>query len=68
MIKSKYLRKIFGLPEEDVEHTKEGLKKRFYKNLGDQKPKPYPVPEEDSFTPPQDDSEEIKYNTKNNKS
>ena len=31
------------------------------------KPKPYPVPEEDSFIPPQDDSAEVKYNTKKNK-
>ena len=64
MIKSKYLRKISGLPEEDVEHTEEGFKKRFDKNLGDQKPKPYPVPEEDSFIPPDDDSAEIKYMAK----
>jgi len=26
--------------------------------------KPYPVPEEDSFIPPDDDSAEIKYETK----
>ena len=49
MIKSKLLKKISGLPAEEVEH------------------KPYPVPEEDSFTPPQDDSAEVKYNTKKNK-
>ena len=41
-------------------------KKRFYELVG-VKPKPYPVPEEDSFTPPQDDSAEVKYNTKKNK-
>ena len=29
--------------------------------------KPCPVPEEDSFTPPDDDSAEVKYNTKKNK-
>ena len=29
--------------------------------------KPYPIPEEDSFIPLQEDSEEIKYNTKKNK-
>ena len=29
--------------------------------------KPYPILEEDSFTPPEDDSAEIKYNTKKNK-
>lgn len=28
------------------------------------KPKPYPVPEEDTFIPPDDDSSEIKYVTK----
>jgi len=64
MIKSKYLRKISGLPEEDVEHTKEGFKKRFDKNAGVKKTKPYPVPEEDSFIPPDDDSAEVKYTTK----
>jgi len=30
------------------------------------KPKPYPIPEEDSFIPLQENSEEIKYNTKKN--
>ena len=34
MIKSKFLRKISGLPAEDVEHTKEGFKKRLDKNAG----------------------------------
>ena len=67
MIKSKFLRKISGLPAEDVENTKEGFKKRFDKNAGIKKPKPYPILEEDSFTPPQDDSAEIKYITKKNK-
>ena len=38
-------------------------KKRFYELVG-VKPKPYPVPEEDSFIPPQDDSAEIKYMSK----
>jgi hypothetical protein len=64
MIKSKLLGKISGLPAEDVEHKKEGFKKRFDKNAGIQKSKPYPVPEEDSFTPPDDDSAEIKYMAK----
>jgi hypothetical protein len=41
-------------------------KKRFYELVGI-KPKPYPVPEEDSFIPPQDDSAEVKYTTKKNK-
>jgi len=44
MIKSKFLRKISGLPAEDVEHTKEGFKKRFDKNAGIKKSKPYPIP------------------------
>ena len=30
--------------------------------------KPYPIPEEDSFISPDDDSAEVKYNTKKNKS
>ena len=30
--------------------------------------KPYPIPEEDSFIPPDDDSAEVKYNIKKNKS
>ena len=68
MIKSKFLRKISGLPAEDVEHTKEGFKKRFDKNAGVKNPKPYPIPEEDSFIPPDDDSAEVKYKTKEKKS
>ena len=51
MIKSK-------LSAEEAEQKKKGNTKKL---------KPYPVPEEDSFTPPQDDSEEVKYNTKKNK-
>jgi hypothetical protein len=51
MIKSK-------LSVEEVEQKKKGNTK---------KPKPYPVPEEDNFNPPQDDSAEVKYNTKKNK-
>ncbi len=58
MIKSKFLRKISGLPVEEAEQKKKGDTK---------KPKPYPVPEEDSFIPPDDDSAEVKYNTKKNK-
>ena len=75
MIKSKYLRKNSGLPSDDVEHTKEEFKKRYYKNVGLKptpkiKPgeKPYPIPEEDSFIPPDDDSAEVKYKTKGKKS
>jgi hypothetical protein len=48
MIKSK-------LSAEVAEQKKKGNTK---------KPKPYPVPEEDSFIPPQDDSAEIKYMAK----
>ena len=48
MIKSK-------LSAEEVEQKKKGNTK---------KPKPYPVPEEDSFIPPDDDSAEIKYMAK----
>ena len=58
MIKSKFLRKNSGLSAEEAEQKKKGNTK---------KPKPYPVPEEDSFIPPQDDSAEVKYNTKKNK-
>jgi hypothetical protein len=45
MIKSK-------LSVEEVEQKKKGNKKKL---------KPYPVPEEDSFFPPDDDFAEIKY-------
>ena len=48
MIKSK-------LSAEGAEQKKRGNTK---------KPKPYPVPEEDSFIPPDDDSAEIKYMAK----
>ena len=48
MIKSK-------LSAEEAEQKKKGITK---------KPKPYPVPEEDSFIPPDDDSAEIKYMAK----
>jgi hypothetical protein len=41
--------------DEEVAAGKKGTKK---------KPKLYPVPEEDSFVPLQEDSEEIKYTTK----
>ena len=51
MIKSK-------LSAEEAEQKKKGNTK---------KPKPYPVQEEDSFIPPDDDSAEVKYNTKKNK-
>ena len=58
MIKSKLLKKISGLPAEEAEQKKMGNTK---------KPKPYPVPEEDNFTAPDDDSTEVKYITKKNK-
>jgi len=68
MLKSKFLRKISGLPAEDVEHEKKEFVKRFKKNVEAVKSKSYSIQEEDSFTPPQDDSSEVKYNTKENKS
>ena len=43
------------LSAEEAEQKKKGNTK---------KPKPYPVPEEDSFVPPQDDSAEIRYMAK----
>ena len=46
-----------GLSEKKVELEKKRI---------DKKPKLYPIPEEDSFIPLQEDSEEIKYNTKKN--
>jgi hypothetical protein len=58
MIKSKLLKKISGLPAEEVEQKKKGNTKKF---------NPYPVPEEDNFTAPDDDSTEVKYITKKNK-
>lgn len=55
MKNSKLSKKNSGLPAEVAEQKKKGNTK---------KPKPYPVPEEDSFIPPDDDSAEIKYSTK----
>ena len=55
MKNSKLLKKNSGLPAEVAEQKKKGNTK---------KPKPYPVPEEDSFIPPDDDSSEIKYMAK----
>ena len=46
-----------GFSEKKVAAGKKGTNK---------KPKPYPIPEEDSFMPIQEDSEEIKYTTKKN--
>jgi hypothetical protein len=67
MIKSKFLRKIAGLPAEEVEHDKKAFVERFKKNVGSQKQKNYPVPEEEKNIPPDDNSMEVKYNTKKNK-
>jgi hypothetical protein len=55
MIKSKLITKKSGLSEKKVEMERKGINK---------KTKPYPIPEEDSFIPLQEDSEEIKYTTK----
>ncbi len=57
MKRTKFLKKDSGLSAEEVAAGKKGIKK---------KPKLYPVPDEDSFIPLQEDSEEIKYNTKKN--
>ena len=59
MIKSKLLMKNSVLPIKKVKQKKKGNTKKL---------KPYPVSEEDNFIPPKDDSSEIKYNTKKNKS
>jgi hypothetical protein len=64
MIKSKGLSKISGLPAEDGELEINGSVKRLKKNNALIKPKLYPIPEEDSFMPIDEDSEEIKYITK----
>ena len=55
MKRTKFFKKDSGLSAEEVAAEKKGIKK---------KPKLYQVPEEDSFIPLQEDSEEIKYNTK----
>ena len=57
MKRTKFLKKDSGLSAEEVAAGKKGTNK---------KPKPYPIPEEDSFIPLQEDSEEIEYNTKKN--
>ena len=64
MKNSKLSKKNSGVPEKNVKQTQEQYKKRFDKLAGI-KQKPYPIPEEDSFIPPYDDSAEVKYNTKN---
>ena len=57
MKRTKFLKKDSGLSAEEVATGKKSTKK---------KPKLYPIPEEDSFIPLQEDSEEIKYQTKKN--
>jgi len=57
MPKSKMLKNDSSLSSEELSTGRKVTKK---------KPKPYPIPEEDSFIPLQEDSEEIKYNTRNN--
>ena len=66
MIKSKGSSKISGLPAEDGELNKNRLVKGLRKKDELIKPKRYPIPEEDSFMPIDEDSEEIKYQTKKN--
>lgn len=64
MIKSKGLSKISGPLAEDGELKKNRLVKGQRKKDELIKPKLYPIPEEDSFSPTDDDSEEIIYKTK----
>jgi hypothetical protein len=59
MKRTKFLKEDSGLSAEEVATGKKGTKK---------KPKPYPIPEEDSFIPLQEDSEEIKYTSQKNRS
>ena len=66
MIKSKGSSKISGLPAEDGELNKNRLVKGLRKKDELVKPKLYPIPDEDSFMPIQEDSEEIKYQNKKN--
>lgn len=55
MIKIKSSKNNFGLSTEEVAAGEKCTKK---------KPILYPIPEEDSFMPLQEDSEEVKYKTK----
>jgi hypothetical protein len=65
MIKPK---KISGVRGEKGSQEKNDIVKRTKKNISPNNPKPYPVPEEDSFIPPDDDSAEVKYINKGKKS
>ena len=55
MKRTKFLKKDSGLSAEVVIAGGKGTRKKL---------KLYPIPEEDSFIPLQEDSEEIKYKTK----
>jgi hypothetical protein len=58
-----------GLPSKGEGPEKKKTVDVFRKGVDTNKPKLYPVlEEEDSFTPPDDDSAEVKYNAKKNKS
>jgi hypothetical protein len=57
MIKSKNLKNDSRFSSEEQANGRKGSKK---------KPILYPIPEEDSFMPIDEDSEEIKYQTKKN--
>ena len=57
MIKSKLIKINSGLDAEKVATGENGIKKELIL---------YPIPEEDSFMPIDEDSEEIKYQTKKN--
>ena len=61
MIKSK---KISGPLTDDVKLGKKEIAKSSPKKGGTKNPKPYPIPEEDNFATPDDDSAEVKYNIK----
>ena len=61
MIKSK---KESSLVSKDGGFEKIKIVKSLRKSVGAGKSKPYPIPEEDSFIPPDDDSAEVKYTTK----
>ena len=65
MIKSK---KISGLPTGVVKQGKKEHVKSFLQKGVTKKPKPYPVPEEEDSFIPEDDSAEVKYITRKNKS
>ena len=59
MIKSKLTKKNSSLSSNELTTRGKDIKR---------KPKLYPIPPEDSFIPLQEDSEEIQYTTRKNKS